>query len=241
MKGETDDDDEITMVGESSGARDRSTGCGHTRTHARHRGGDRHAGRGAVPAVPALLARAELDERPERPGLRRRHVAPVLPAQPVRHPLGQHELGPRHQHGPRALGGAATRDPADIRRERRGDRGHLLGFGGGRRDQQLGLRHSRGPAHGGGLHERLHSGAPDPRGPAGAVARLQPRPRPDLDEVRGQPRLRPRVIELPRPEGLPVHEPRDGRVILGHGGRRGSAVPGGALAQRRPQDVDASQ
>ena len=41
MKGETDDDDEITMAGERGGARDRSTGGGHTRTHARHRGGDR--------------------------------------------------------------------------------------------------------------------------------------------------------------------------------------------------------
>ena len=180
------------------GARDRSTGCGHTRTHARHRGGDRRptgsAGRGAVPAVPALLARAELDERPQRPGLRRRHVAPVLPAQPVRHPLGQHELGPRHEHRPRALGGAAARDPADVRRERRRrSRTSSRARSWSTRPNSSRLRHGRGPADGGGLHERLHSGAPDPRGPAGAVARLQPRPRPDLDEVRGQPRLRPRA------------------------------------------------
>ena len=112
-------------------------------------------GDGAVPAVPALLARAELDERPERPGLRRRHLAPVLPAQPVRHPLGQHELGPRHQHGPRALGGAAARDPADIRRTGRRSRTSSRARWWST-DQQLGLRHSRGPAHGRDLHERLH-------------------------------------------------------------------------------------
>ena len=46
-----------------------------------------------------------------------------------------------------------------------GDRGHLLGLGRGRRDQQHRLRHGREPADGRDLHERLHAGAPDPRRP----------------------------------------------------------------------------
>ena len=168
-------------------------------------------------------------------------MAPVLPAQPARHPLGQHELGPRHEHRPRALGGAAARDPADVRRERRRDRGHLLGLGRGRRAEHQRLRHRREPAHGGDLHERLHAGAPDPCGHPGAVPRLQHRPRADLDEVRRQSGARPRLGELPRPEGLPLHRPRHGRVLLGHGRGRGAAVPGRALPQRRPQDLDAPQ
>ena len=63
----------------------------------------------------------------------------------------------------------------------------------------------------------------------------------DLDEVRGQPGVRPRLGELPRPEGHPLHRPRHGRVVLGHGRGRGAAVQGRALPQRRPEDLDPPQ
>ncbi len=45
---------------------------------------------------------------------------------PSRHPLGQHELGARHVAGPAALGRAAARHPADLRRPGPCRRGHLL-------------------------------------------------------------------------------------------------------------------
>ena len=63
------------------------------------------------PAIP-LHAPARLDERPQRPGLRQRRVPSLLPAQSVRHEMGQHDVGPRRQPRPRALDRTGRRHPA---------------------------------------------------------------------------------------------------------------------------------
>ena len=67
-------------------------------------------------AIPFHVA-ARLAERPQRTGLARGGVPPVLPAQPLRLGLGQHALGPRRQPGPAALDRAAEAiSPREYRR-----------------------------------------------------------------------------------------------------------------------------
>ena len=88
--------------------------------------------------------------------------------------LGQHVLGPRGQHRPRALAGAAAGPPARDERS--------MVFSGSAvvdRDEHIGLRHPAEPAHGRDLHQRVQQRQ------TGAVARVQHRPRPHLDQVLG--------------------------------------------------------
>ena len=100
----------------------------------RRRAGRRDQGRrrpvqGETPAAVSFHVAPRLAERPERFGLFRRRISPVLPAQPLRLGLGQHALGPRRQRRPRPLAGAADRAlPAPLRRlvllrQRRGGQG----------------------------------------------------------------------------------------------------------------------
>ena len=71
--------------------------------------GRRRPLQGEAPAAVPLHVAARLAQRPERPGLFRRRISPVLPAQPLRLGLGQHALGPRRQQGPGPLAGTADR------------------------------------------------------------------------------------------------------------------------------------
>ena len=90
---------------------------------------------------------AELDERPQRADLLQGRVPPLLPVQPDRHHLGQHVLGPRGEHRPGALEGAADRDPAGQQRE-------SSPAASSRQGQQQRPRHRRQPPAGGRLHQR---------------------------------------------------------------------------------------
>ena len=153
--------------------------------------------------------------------------------------MGQHELGPRHLARPAALGRAAAGHPADLRRPGPRHRGHLLGLRGLRPHQLLRPGHRREPAARRPLHQRLHRQPPHPRRATGAVAGLQPRRRPDLDQVRRQPGARPGLTQLPRPQGLLVRRAR--RRLLGDAGRRGPRPQGRALPQRRPPRLDAPE
>ena len=62
-----------------------------------------------LPAAVPLLTDEELDERPQRAGVLRGRVPPLLPAQPVGHQLGQHDLGSRRQPGPGPLAATGPR------------------------------------------------------------------------------------------------------------------------------------
>ena len=174
--------------------------------------------REARPAAVPFHVAAGLAERPQRPGLARRRVSPVLPAQPLRLGLGQHALGPRRQPRPRPLDRAADRPvPEGVRRlgvlrERRG-----------RPAEHVGVRPGGVVADGRGLHQ--HG--------AGRVHHLQPRPGPDLDRVRGQPG---REAPGPRPEApLARADPPVGHGRLRRGG--GQAVDRLPLVAR-PEVVD---
>src|SRR5262249_56245892 len=78
---------------------------------ARPRRGRSRGSRPPAPAALPLHAAAQLHERPERPRLLRGPVPPLLPPQPVRRPVGTHELGPRGEHGPRPLAAPAGGPP----------------------------------------------------------------------------------------------------------------------------------
>ena len=94
---------------------------------------------------------------------------------PCGNDLGQHVLGPRRQHGPRALAGSC---PLAIPARRRGD--DLLRQRRRRRPTTPAASAPRtNPRDGGRLHQRRQ----DARQP-GPVAGLQHRPRPHLDQVR---------------------------------------------------------
>ena len=104
----------------------RVVGCRH--------GGRRHPvlSRAVSSPVP-LHAGPELDERPERARVLRRRVPPVLPVQPLRRPVGPHELGPRGEPRPGPLAAPAARPGGRERRDgllgqrRRGLEEHAAG------------------------------------------------------------------------------------------------------------------
>ena len=156
--------------------------------------------RGVASAVP-LHAAARLEQRSERTLLPRRRMAHVLPAQPVRRPLGQHALGTRRLEGPRALDGSRRRDRArrpraDVLRQRRdGPREHV------------GIRERRARAG-------LHGGGQTPHAAHRLVARRTP-----LREVAEGRRGGARRRE-PRPEGGLVRA----RRVLGAGRLRPSTA-----------------
>ena len=62
----------------------------------RNRNSRRDSRRRAVPAGLPLHAAAKLDERSQRDGVLQGRLPPLLPAQSVRQPVGQHVLGPRN-------------------------------------------------------------------------------------------------------------------------------------------------
>ena len=178
----------------------------------------------AVPAAVSLHPGDELDERPERPRLLQGRVPPLLPAQPVRGHVGPHVLGARGEPRPRALGAPAGGD------RRGGRRGDLLRQRGRRPPEHERLRHPPQPADGRDLHERV-PGRPE------AVARVQHRSRPHVDEVRGQPGARRSRPRLPRPEGLLVRA--RGRVA--HGRRQVAAAQDRDLLVQGPQELAAPE
>ena len=136
-------------------------------------------------------AASGLAERPERAGLRRRGVAPVLPAQPVRLELGEHALGPRRQQGPGPLEG--TGRSASTRR--RYDDWAFSGSAVVDKDNTSGWGTEGEAAAGAGVHQHR------PR----RVHRLQHRQRPHLDRVRQEPGGQAR---RPRPEARLVRARR---------------------------------
>ena len=111
------------------------------------RQGDSLPGRGRAlrrdlaAAVPLHLA-TRLEQRPERAGVLRGRVAPVLPAQPGGLVLGQHALGARGQRRPRPLAGAGRRA---VPLERRRPRARLLRGRARRLEEHLRLP-GRGPS-----------------------------------------------------------------------------------------------
>ena len=138
--------------------------------------------------------------------------------------MGPHVLGACGQPRPGALGAPARRNP------RGGRRGDLLGQRGGRPQEHQRLRHAPQPGHGGDLHERVSRRS-------GAVAGLQHRPRPDLDQVRRQSGARRPRSRVPRSEGVLVRA--RGRVA--HGRRQGRPAQGCDLSLRRFEGVGAPQ
>ena len=199
--------------------RDRSVR--HARDHI-HPGGRQCAApevrREASPPVPLHPAQ-RLDERPERPGLPRRRVAPLLSAQPRRHELDPRaELGPRRQQGPAPLAAPARCPAADAPAQRRSPAGSWSGSGVVDANNTAGFQTGLGEAD----RPRLDRDQPRP------VHRLQQRPRPDLHQVRAEPRHPDGPAEDPRlgprPQGLLARaDPSLGDGVLHR--RQGVRVP----------------
>jgi hypothetical protein len=129
--------------------------------------GGGHCRRRAVSAGLPLHAAAELDERSQRDGVLQGRLPPLLPAQSVRQPVGQHVLGTCHVNRPGALEGAA---PGHLHGR---PAGHLLRQRGGGQEQQLRPGHGREPSPGGDLHQRLQ-GRLAVQGTAGPIPCVQP-------------------------------------------------------------------
>ena len=175
--------------------------------------------RAAAPAVPLHLAH-RLVERSQRPDLVPRRIPPVLPAQPHRPAVGQHDLGARGQPRPRALDRVAQ--GAVPRRRHR----HLLLGRGVHRPPQPARPQDRRR----GRDRRLlpaHRDRPVPG--------LLQRPRPDVHRLRGQPGTQPRGRAHRHAET--VLAPADGQVGRAHlrllHQRRGQAAPLRRLLQLR--------
>ena len=166
----------------------------------------------------------------QRDGLLQGRISPVLPVQPRRQRVGTHELGTRRQQRPGALAepaGRAARSPRPVH-------GLFRKRGGGLEQQQRPVPESR-PARpflpGGHLHRCLQR-------PAETAHRVQQRPRPDLDELLGQSRRRPRCSRLPRSQCVLVcaaTQVGDGR---GAGRRKNAGDPRLARSQALDQAFD---
>ena len=182
----------------------------------------------ALPPTSPLLPPGTLDQRPQRFGLLSGRIPPLLPVQPLRRPVGTHELGPRRQHRPPPLARASRRHPRarqhhDLHRQRR------------RRSPE----HQR-PLQSWGLprrrlhrpHPNLRRHPPKPRTSPSASTRAR-----NWAQYPRQPRPRPPHGRLSRSQRqLGSH-----RAPLGHGRLPAQRTQGSLLLLHRPQAMDTAQ
>ena len=213
-----------TLVqGRSRGYRGgRDGGCGWSRGECR--GGPGIAGvPGAVPAAVPLHARRELDERPERAVYHQGEYHLFYQYNPLGQHVGPHVLGPRGQPRPGALDSSCRLaisyddDEMIFSGSAVVDKKNTSGFGTDGNPPMVAIYTSATAGH------------------ASPGARLQPRRRAHVDEVRRQPRARHRLGRLPRPEGVLARADQ----ALGHGGRRcRPSTRSSFYTLAQPQDLD---
>ena len=148
---------------------------------------------GAVPAAVSLHAGEELDERSERARLLQGRVPPLLPVQPVRRDSGATCPG-----GTRSAATSSTGSELPVAIPEQGDEMIFSGSAVVDKDNTSGFGTP------GRTRRWWRSTRAAQPGLAGAVAGLQHRPRPDLDQVRRQSGARHRLGRVPRPEGVLV-------------------------------------